>query len=256
MESPEQNHRSVLADRTPLQIELTDWLAHLRAGLPVVSVWRTLLSLFPPHNQRGHLPMPEIQIDWHSREEYERLRDLRDRHGLLWRGVLLEGAKNAESLDLIQALFELNPELSTRRIPGQCDGIAAERASLRTELREQAKQERRIETEDEPSTSQGEKPGSPTSTPESRSGATCEATEGSTRDTETSHFSQRERLYRQWDEATPADVEGTSPSPTDPHTREFDRLADGSEGPDDGDSVDPYCDYDQYELDPNEADLA
>ena len=199
--------------------------------------------------------MPEIQIAWHSREEYERLRELRDRHGLLWRGVLLEGAKNAESLDLVQALFELNPDLATQHIPGQYDGIAAERASLRTELREQAKQERRIETEDESDTLRSERPNSSSSASESWSGTTCEPTDGSNQDTETSHFSQRERLYRQWDEATLADVDASFSS-TDPHAGEPDALVDGSGFSEEDDSVDPYCDYDQYDIDPNEADLA
>ncbi|RLM42040.1 hypothetical protein DVK00_18485 [Haloarcula sp. Atlit-47R] len=59
--------------------------------------------------------MPEVQIDWHSAEEYERIRDLRERHGLLWRGVLLAGAKDAASTDLVQAILRAhtNPSSST-----------------------------------------------------------------------------------------------------------------------------------------------
>lgn len=58
-------------------------------------------------------PMHEIQINWHSRDEYERITDVRKRHGMRWRGVLLEGGKHAESYDLLKALLDLNPELVT-----------------------------------------------------------------------------------------------------------------------------------------------
>ncbi|MBX0305451.1 hypothetical protein [Haloarcula salinisoli] len=57
--------------------------------------------------------MPEVQIDWHSAEEYERIRDLRERHGLLWRGVLLAGAKDAASTDLVQAILRAHTNQSS-----------------------------------------------------------------------------------------------------------------------------------------------
>jgi hypothetical protein len=80
--------------------------------------------------------MPEIQVDWYSREEAERLRDLRDRHGMIWRGVLLEGAKHAESIDLLKALLELHPALA-ESLPGEYAGIGPERTVVVEQLREQ-----------------------------------------------------------------------------------------------------------------------
>lgn len=61
--------------------------------------------------------MPEVQIDWHSAEEYERIRDLRERHGLLWRGVLLAGAKDAASTDLVQAILRAHTNPSSSASP-------------------------------------------------------------------------------------------------------------------------------------------
>ena len=61
--------------------------------------------------------MPEVQIDWHSAEEYERIRDLRERHGLLWRGVLLAGAKDAASTDLVQAILRAHTSPSSYAKP-------------------------------------------------------------------------------------------------------------------------------------------
>ncbi|MFC7029333.1 hypothetical protein ACFQJ5_19030 [Halomicroarcula sp. GCM10025324] len=61
--------------------------------------------------------MPEVQIDWHSAEEYERIRDLRERHGLLWRGVLLAGAKDAASTDLVQAILRAHRSPSSYANP-------------------------------------------------------------------------------------------------------------------------------------------
>ncbi|WP_254824929.1 hypothetical protein [Haloglomus halophilum] len=80
--------------------------------------------------------MPEIQVDWHSQEEADRLRNLRDRHGMVWRGVLLEGAKHAESIDLFKALLELHPELATP-LPTQHDGVNPKRTAATEQLREQ-----------------------------------------------------------------------------------------------------------------------
>ena len=86
--------------------------------------------------------MPEIQVDWYSREEADRLRDLRDRHGMIWRGVLLEGAKHAESIDLLKALVELHPELAYSR-PGDHAGVSAERTSVTEQLHEQIRERQR-----------------------------------------------------------------------------------------------------------------
>ena len=86
--------------------------------------------------------MPEIQVDWYSREEADRLRDLRDRHGMIWRGVLLEGAKHAESIDLLKALVELHPELAYSR-PGDHAGVSTERTNVTEQLHEQIRERQR-----------------------------------------------------------------------------------------------------------------
>jgi hypothetical protein len=89
--------------------------------------------------------MPEIQVDWHSQQEAERLRDLRDRHGMVWRGVLLEGAKHAESLDLLKALTELHPALAaTLPNPTEVDPTEMGRSAITEELREQIHERQRI----------------------------------------------------------------------------------------------------------------
>ncbi|WP_042665993.1 hypothetical protein [Haloferax sp. ATB1] len=88
--------------------------------------------------------MPEIQVDWHSQQEADRLRDLRDRHGMVWRGVLLEGAKHAESVDLLKALTELHPALATTLPNPTGDGAAPSRSELTEELREQIREQQRI----------------------------------------------------------------------------------------------------------------
>lgn len=53
--------------------------------------------------------MPIAEIQFASREEYEFLRAVRDRHGVQWRGMLLQGARQVEGFDLRQALLQLEP---------------------------------------------------------------------------------------------------------------------------------------------------
>ena len=40
--------------------------------------------------------MPEIEIEFASDAEYERLRTIRDKYGVTWRGMLLFGAQRLE----------------------------------------------------------------------------------------------------------------------------------------------------------------
>jgi len=199
--------------------------------------------------------MHEIQIDWHSREEYERLRDLRDRHGLLWRGVLLEGAKNAESLDLLQALFELNPELANQNIPGEYEGMAPERVSLRSELREQTI-DRSNSDHELGSRPSDEEETDTVSAEETRSSSGIGQSEIEQPDPEVESEHPRNRLYRRWDEQAndcrdrdPVRSAAFPPRVEDPQTGEVEPQGTG-------DPVDPYCDYDQYALEPNEGDIA
>ena len=42
--------------------------------------------------------MPEIEIRFASDCEYERLRHIRDKYGVQWRGMLIQGAKRLEGL--------------------------------------------------------------------------------------------------------------------------------------------------------------
>ncbi|AXG08487.1 hypothetical protein [Haloplanus rubicundus] len=42
--------------------------------------------------------MPEIEICFGSEREYERLRDIRDKYGVQWRGMLIQGAKQLKGL--------------------------------------------------------------------------------------------------------------------------------------------------------------
>lgn len=45
--------------------------------------------------------MPRAEIHYDSDEEYRRLREIRDRYGVMWRGILVEGAKFLEEHGLI-----------------------------------------------------------------------------------------------------------------------------------------------------------
>lgn len=42
--------------------------------------------------------MPEIEIRFISDHEYKQLRRIRDKYGVQWRGMLVEGAKRLEGL--------------------------------------------------------------------------------------------------------------------------------------------------------------
>jgi hypothetical protein len=44
--------------------------------------------------------MPEIEIRFISRDEYERLRTIRDKYGVTWRGMLIHGATRLEGRDV------------------------------------------------------------------------------------------------------------------------------------------------------------
>ncbi|WP_251344541.1 hypothetical protein [Haloplanus halophilus] len=89
--------------------------------------------------------MPEIQVDWHSQQEADRLRNLRDRHGMVWRGVLLEGAKHAESIDLLKALTELHPALATTLpSPTGAERGGLSRPEITEQLREEIRERQRI----------------------------------------------------------------------------------------------------------------
>ncbi|WP_318571182.1 hypothetical protein [Salinigranum marinum] len=48
--------------------------------------------------------MPEIEIQFASPEEYELLRTIRDKYGVLWRGMLIQGATQLEGARLPRAL--------------------------------------------------------------------------------------------------------------------------------------------------------
>lgn len=60
--------------------------------------------------------MPEPEIHFRSTSEYQRLRDIRDRNGVTWRGMLLQGAKQLEGHDLRNALVQLDPVLTEQAI--------------------------------------------------------------------------------------------------------------------------------------------
>jgi hypothetical protein len=47
--------------------------------------------------------MPEIEIQFASEDEYERLRTIRDTYGVTWRGMLLFGAQRLEGRVLPRA---------------------------------------------------------------------------------------------------------------------------------------------------------
>lgn len=161
--------------------------------------------------------MPEIQVDWHSRDEFERLRELRDRHGMLWRGVLLEGAKQVESTDLLQALLELNPALAKDGVPGDHEGISTERMVVRDQIREQILERERARAQTNPTID-----GSETQ-------SEGDVEDGSTKDGDPA---------AEYEIAEEGEVHLTSP-----HLREFDAVHESGD-PDEWDTVDSPCDYD------------
>jgi hypothetical protein len=60
--------------------------------------------------------MPEIEIQFASPEEYELLRTIRDKYGVLWRGMLIQGATRLEGACLPRALSPLNERETESRI--------------------------------------------------------------------------------------------------------------------------------------------
>lgn len=54
--------------------------------------------------------MPEIEIQFRSDAEYRRLREIRDKYGVQWRGMLIQGAKRLEGRDIRFALSEERPQ--------------------------------------------------------------------------------------------------------------------------------------------------
>jgi len=48
--------------------------------------------------------MPEIEIQFRSEAEYRQLRTIRDKYGVQWRGMLIQGAKRLEGRELRYAL--------------------------------------------------------------------------------------------------------------------------------------------------------
>ena len=70
--------------------------------------------------------MPEIEIRFISRDEYERLRTIRDKYGVTWRGMLIHGATRLEGRDVPGPLahFSRNgctPSLDDRPSRPDCD---------------------------------------------------------------------------------------------------------------------------------------
>jgi hypothetical protein len=75
--------------------------------------------------------MPEIEIQFASPEEYELLRTIRDKYGVLWRGMLIQGATRLEGACLPRTLSPLHErETESRTIERQ----PAESISHATEL--------------------------------------------------------------------------------------------------------------------------
>ena len=56
--------------------------------------------------------MPEIEIQFRSEAEYRRLRAIRDRYGVQWRGMLIQGAKRLEGREL---RFAIAPDTHNRK---------------------------------------------------------------------------------------------------------------------------------------------
>jgi len=212
--------------------------------------------------------MPEIQVDWHSREEADRLRDLRDRHGMIWRGVLLEGAKHAESIDLLKALVELHPALAHSR-PGDHTGVSAERTNVTEQLHEQIRERQRARSTIElpPSTF------TETDMDANTNGSRVGDSEADRDDEDAEHFDvsaavaqvqenrtpspkhvqrsvvaerAREREYERWDaQAAQAAEGGETLHPADAHDDVEDVLRHPGDR-DEWDVVDPRYDYEGY----------
>jgi len=206
--------------------------------------------------------MPEIQVDWYSKDEADRLRDLRDRHGMVWRGVLLEGAKHAESIDLLKALVELHPALAHAR-PGDHAGISAERSAVTEQLRKQVQERQRARSTTGLPSSAFTEAGSKSCT--ESVGVADEDTDGAQRidvseavarmqknranrvqGSVTSEPSQAPE-YEHWDVQGARPVDGDAVLPTDAHDDVDDALrhTDHREQ-DEWDVVDPTYEYENY----------
>ncbi|RCU44322.1 hypothetical protein DU504_16275 [Haloplanus salinus] len=59
--------------------------------------------------------MPEIEIQFRSEAEYRRLRAIRDKYGVQWRGMLIQGAKRLEGRELRFALTSDDSERERRQ---------------------------------------------------------------------------------------------------------------------------------------------
>jgi hypothetical protein len=214
--------------------------------------------------------MPEIQVDWYSREEADRLRDLRDRHGMVWRGVLLEGAKHAESIDLLKALVELHPALAQLR-PGDHAGVSTERTNVTEQLHEQIRerQSARSTTElplsaftetdtDMDANTNGSRVADGEGDRDGEDGENFDVSAAvaqmqENRNSSTTHVQRsvaaertRKREYRRWDAQAAQAVEpGETLHPADAHEGVEDVLRHPGD-PDERDAVDPYYDYEGY----------
>ncbi|MES3160521.1 MAG: hypothetical protein PPP55_03005 [Halorubrum sp.] len=62
--------------------------------------------------------MPEIEIQFRSEAEYRRLRAIRDKYGVQWRGMLIQGAERLEGREL---RFALAPDDQDRDRPSEVD---------------------------------------------------------------------------------------------------------------------------------------
>lgn len=74
--------------------------------------------------------MPEIEIQFRSETEYRRLRAIRDKYGVQWRGMLIQGAKRLEGRDLRFALVSDDRERRQSEPDGtDCDEQPVEPSS-------------------------------------------------------------------------------------------------------------------------------
>ncbi|TKX37051.1 hypothetical protein EXE51_08230 [Halorubrum sp. CGM5_25_10-8B] len=191
--------------------------------------------------------MPEIQVDWHSRQEADRLRKLRDRHGMVWRGVLLEGAKHAESIDLLKALTELHPELATA-LPGSLVKPGDQnRSGLAKELHAQIRERQRIRATTEVSPSAFDEE---TDTDAQRP---CKTERDHTPESEDMEVqpsggdTDRARAYKQWDAQEVRAVEETDVLHLDTHDDVWNVLRrDGKGGEHHDDELDEWEVYGDY----------
>ena len=67
--------------------------------------------------------MPEIEIRFASDREYERLRHIRDKYGVQWRGMLILGARRLEGRRHTRALSRTSRE---RNVSPDCIGRPTE----------------------------------------------------------------------------------------------------------------------------------